>query len=125
MTRFCSKTIYEQTGTKATEIHSHHCLYCDTTFPQFDDLIKHSRENHPYHCFKMYSRSANGGEKGDPNRNPWLAKEMGHVKIAGPGFVNDVTASTPPANTLRIHNVAVWLLFGQVPFLRENYVATT
>ena len=30
-----------------------------------------------------------------------------------------------PASTLRIHNVAVWLLFGQVPFLRENYVATT
>jgi hypothetical protein len=29
------------------------------------------------------------------------------------------------ASTLRIHNVAVWLLFGQVPFLRENYVATT
>jgi NAD-dependent SIR2 family protein deacetylase len=28
-----------------------HCLYCDTTFPQFDDLIKHSRENHPYHCY--------------------------------------------------------------------------
>jgi hypothetical protein len=23
--------------------------------------------------FKMYSRSAKGGEKGDPNRNPWLA----------------------------------------------------
>jgi hypothetical protein len=23
-----------------------------------------------------------------------------------------------PASTLRIHNVAVWLLFGQVPFLR-------
>jgi hypothetical protein len=22
----------------------------------------------------MYSRSANGVEKGDPNRNPWLAK---------------------------------------------------
>ena len=41
----------EQTGTKATEIHSHHCLYCDTTFPQFDDLIKHSRENYPYHCY--------------------------------------------------------------------------
>ena len=30
-----------------------------------------------------------------------------------------------PASTLRIHNVAVWLLFGEVPFLRENYVATT
>ena len=30
-----------------------------------------------------------------------------------------------PASTLRIHNVAVWLLFGQVPVLRENYVATT
>ena len=30
-----------------------------------------------------------------------------------------------PASTLRIHYVAVWLLFGQVPFLRENYVATT
>ena len=24
--------------------------------------------------FKMYSRSAKGGEKGNPNRNPWLAK---------------------------------------------------
>jgi hypothetical protein len=23
---------------------------------------------------KMYSRSAKGGDKGDPNRNPWLAK---------------------------------------------------
>jgi hypothetical protein len=23
---------------------------------------------------KMYSRSAKGGEKGDQNRNPWLAK---------------------------------------------------
>ena len=22
----------------------------------------------------MYSRSTKGGEKGDPNRNPWLAK---------------------------------------------------
>ena len=51
MTRFCSKKNYEQIGTKATEIHSHYCLYCDTTFPQFDDLIKHSRENHPYHCY--------------------------------------------------------------------------
>jgi hypothetical protein len=46
----CSKKNYEQTGTKATEIHSHHCLYCDTRFPQFDDLIKHSRENHCYYC---------------------------------------------------------------------------
>ena len=27
----------------------------------------------------MYSRSAKGGEKGDPNRNPWLAK-MGFIK---------------------------------------------
>jgi hypothetical protein len=26
--------------------------------------------------FKMYSRSAKGGEKGDPNRNPWLAKML-------------------------------------------------
>jgi hypothetical protein len=25
---------------------------------------------------KMYSRSAKGGEKADPNRNPWLAKMM-------------------------------------------------
>jgi hypothetical protein len=24
--------------------------------------------------FKMYSRSAKGGEKGDPNRKPWLTK---------------------------------------------------
>ena len=27
--------------------------------------------------FKMYSRSPKGGEKGDPNRNPWLAKMRG------------------------------------------------
>ena len=26
--------------------------------------------------FKMYSRSAKGGEKGDPNCNPWLAKML-------------------------------------------------
>ena len=39
------KKNYEQIRTKATEIHSHNCLYCDTTFPQSDDLIKHSREN--------------------------------------------------------------------------------
>jgi hypothetical protein len=26
----------------------------------------------------MYSRSAKGGEKGDPNRNPWLAKMIQH-----------------------------------------------
>ena len=26
----------------------------------------------------MYSRSAKGGEKGDPNRNPYLAK-MGYI----------------------------------------------
>ena len=51
MTRVCSKHFYEQTGTKATKIHSYHCLYCDTIFPQFDDSIKHSRENHPYHCY--------------------------------------------------------------------------
>jgi hypothetical protein len=29
----------------------------------------------------MYSRSAKGGEKGDPNRNPWLAK-MGQIMIS-------------------------------------------
>jgi ferredoxin-like protein FixX len=55
MTRFCSKKNYEQTGTKAKEIDSHHCLYCDTTFPQFDDLIKHSWENHPYHFVTIMS----------------------------------------------------------------------
>jgi hypothetical protein len=26
--------------------------------------------------FKIYSRSAKGGEKEDPNRNPWLAKML-------------------------------------------------
>ena len=35
--------------------------------------------------FKMYSRSAKGGEKGDPNRNPWLAK-MGLIDI----FIIDI-----------------------------------
>ena len=42
-------------------------------------------------------------------------------KAVGP----DIIIIRIPASTLRIHNVAVWLLFGQVPFLRENYVATT
>ena len=28
----------------------------------------------------MYSRSAKGGEKGDPNRNPWLAKMTIYMK---------------------------------------------
>ena len=32
--------------------------------------------------FKIYSRSAKGGEKGDPNRNPWLAK-MGWMLLWG------------------------------------------
>ena len=27
----------------------------------------------------MYSRSAKGVEKGDPNRNPWLAKMLYHM----------------------------------------------
>ena len=28
---------------------------------------------------KMCSRSAKGGEKGDPNRNPWLAKMLQYI----------------------------------------------
>ena len=31
--------------------------------------------------FKMYSRSAKGGEKGDPNRNPWLAKMIYSISL--------------------------------------------
>jgi hypothetical protein len=31
--------------------------------------------------FKLYSRSAKGGEKGDTNRNPWLAK-MGQILLS-------------------------------------------
>jgi hypothetical protein len=30
--------------------------------------------------FKMYSRSAMGGEKGDPNRSPWLAKMLSNMQ---------------------------------------------
>ena len=30
----------------------------------------------------MYSRSAKGGEKGDPNRNPWLAKMHANILLA-------------------------------------------
>jgi hypothetical protein len=29
----------------------------------------------------MYSRSAKGGEKGDPNRNPWIAKMLLRVTL--------------------------------------------
>ena len=32
--------------------------------------------------FKMYSRSAKGGEKGDPNHNPWLAKMSRTVRVS-------------------------------------------
>jgi hypothetical protein len=31
--------------------------------------------------FKMYSRSAKGGEKGDPNRNPWLTKMLPNMAL--------------------------------------------
>jgi hypothetical protein len=34
----------------------------------------------------MYSRSAKGGEKGDPNRNPWLAKMIGDWKVSNIPF---------------------------------------
>jgi hypothetical protein len=30
----------------------------------------------------MYSRSVKGGEKGDPNRNPWLAKMERQIMLA-------------------------------------------
>jgi hypothetical protein len=38
----------------------------------------------------MYSRSAKGGEKGDPNRNPWLAKMAFLVKTQN--LVGQVTS---------------------------------
>ena len=42
----------------------------------------------------MYSRSAKGGEKGDPNRNPWLAKMPvyiinKHCKALASSFLNE------------------------------------
>ena len=39
----------------------------------------------------MYSRSAKGGEKGDPNRNPWLAKMRTNInmKKKNPRYLND------------------------------------
>jgi hypothetical protein len=40
--------------------------------------------------FKIYSRSAKGGEKGDPNRNPWLAKMAFLVKTQN--LVGQVTS---------------------------------
>jgi hypothetical protein len=48
--------------------------------------------------FKMYSRSAKGGEKGDPNRNSWLAKMgmMGQMRIIcllGPNYMLDTLIS--------------------------------
>ena len=30
----------------------------------------------------MYSKSAMGGEKGDPNRNPWLAKMVFYKQVS-------------------------------------------
>ena len=45
--------------------------------------------------FKMYSRCAKGGEKGDPNRNPWLAK----TRHEGPGYFFSPILSIKCAST--------------------------
>jgi hypothetical protein len=51
MTRFCSKRIYDKQEPKQQKFTATIVYTVDKTFPQFDDLIKHSRENHPYHCY--------------------------------------------------------------------------
>jgi hypothetical protein len=42
-------------------------LWCPEYIPDIEKFLAVT-------IFKMYYRSAKGGEKGDPNRNPWLAK---------------------------------------------------
>jgi hypothetical protein len=55
--------------------------------------------------FKMYSRFAKGGEKGDPNRNPWLAK-MHQRKV----FYKDAQVCPDPlTNMAATGNSCFWL----------------
>jgi hypothetical protein len=59
--------IWEHSGAIFVYISSITCAPCKTSGSRNQWNIK-------AWILKMYSRSAKGGEKGDPNRNPWLAK---------------------------------------------------
>jgi hypothetical protein len=113
MTWFCSKKNYEQTGTKATEIHSHHSyssIVPSIHFVPFNasnsrrnwakfgvgvKLIAILRHNIAYFSINIRWHSQNVSS----DSRKWLskhgAKGIGHVKMAGPGFVNDATAWWP------------------------------
>jgi hypothetical protein len=69
----------------------------------------------------MYSRSAKGGEKADPNRNPWLAK-MPTDWFPKLRFILSVLPSTLESKTSKLFDEKVkhgqapriyFILFGQ------------
>jgi hypothetical protein len=61
--------IWEHFGAIFVYISSITCAPCKTSSDWIRVLVAVTNE-----ILKMYSRSAKDGEKGDPNRNPWLAK---------------------------------------------------
>jgi hypothetical protein len=54
--------------------HSNICITKRLWLAGDDDFLSINHQVALRANFKMYSRSAKGGEKGDPNHNPWLAK---------------------------------------------------
>ena len=104
-------------------VHANHpfcCYYCDTTCTEFDNIIKQSVINHSLDVLKIKHLELNEKNGIYSYRSHNFNIIPRELDSTGKKIETDT-----PASTLRIHNVAVWLLFGQVPFLRENYVATT
>jgi hypothetical protein len=86
------------------------CAPCKTSSDWIRVLVAVTNEiiNSKAQILKMYSRSAKGGEKGDPNRNSWLAK-MGPKRC--------VSTTRIPSSTITGRNTRqtlsphlVWLL---------------
>jgi hypothetical protein len=50
----------------------------------------------------MYSRSAKGGEKGDPNRNPWLTKMIYTNTTQNMSFLEKFNLETLIVNQVKV-----------------------
>jgi hypothetical protein len=66
--------IWEHSGAIFVYISSITCALCKTSSDWIRVLVAVTNEILKRESSKFYSRSAKGGEKGGPNRNPWLAK---------------------------------------------------
>ena len=75
--------IWEHSGAIFVYISWITCAPCKTSSDWIRVTGSRNQWNIKARILKMYSRSAKGGEKGDPNRNPWLAKmkKCTHVRF--------------------------------------------